>query len=288
MIDCLAEYLCNANINACIADDCENPMFSGIDERAFIFNKSDIDELSSDPNNSNIINDIILKVGAHGYGIVNTRNNPFTGTNTAVEVGDYRNTFTRTVSLFVPMDGAEVIRNIIDPLANGRFVVVMRNQYVNEAGDNEYMIFGQDRGLKVSSLTQTKYENNDYWLVELQEVGVPTANKFFMYNGSTGSEAVDTIIYDGQSLAVSGISFEKSGDVYYMHYADPETPVSFVKAVVLSGLGTEYTLTAGNKTYNLTFASEPEWTGGATYTPSEVSEAIPTGSGAYLCSLCDC
>lgn len=187
MIDCLNQYLCNATLQACIEDSCDNPMFSGMKERAFIINKSDINTVATDPNNPNIITDITFNSGVTNpvFVAINARNNPFTGTNIAVEVGDYRNTFTRTVSLFVPMDGGAVIDTIINPLANGKFVVVLQNEYVNSNQDNEYPIFGIDKGLKVSSLTQTKYENNDYWVVELQETGVPSAAKFFVYAGQT-------------------------------------------------------------------------------------------------------
>lgn len=300
MIDCLAEYLCNANINGCIHDDCENPMFSGIEERAFIFNKADIDVLSTDPDNSNIINNITLKSGATGYGIVNARNNPFTGTNTAVEVGDYRNTFTRTVSLFVPMDGAAAIRDIIDPLANGRFVIVMKNQFVNANGDNEYMIFGQDRGLKISSLTQTKYENNDYWLVELQETGVPTANKFFKYNGggTTTYEPATEVVINGETFRTTDLSFGKIGSSFYLQYTAMDGGwVHGIEGIDPDELTS--TVVVGGKTYRVTFGGSPsswtdvdlnnftigDWVQPLTW---ELEVVEPTDSGEYLCSICNC
>jgi len=213
MIDCLADYLCNANINDNIQDNCENPMFSGMEAGAYIFNKGDISDVVSSEDNSNLIVDFVLKAGKRGYSIINQRNNPFTGTNTAVEVGDYRNTFTRTVSLFIPMDGADVVKNIIDPIANGRFVVVLHNQYVNDEQDNEFPIFGLDRGLVVSSLTQTKYENNDYWVVELQESGVPTANKFFRHGTEEPAyTSIDSFFYGGATYEAGMLGVKREAD----------------------------------------------------------------------------
>lgn len=185
MQDCLSDYLCGATLVSCIEDSCDNPMFSGMNARAFIINKNDIEDYATSAGNKNLITDIYFKSSISNpvYVVVNARNNPYTGTNTSVEIGDYRNTFTRTVSLYVPMDGADVIRDIINPLASGKFVVVLQNDYVNSNQDNEFPIIGIDKGLVVSSLVQTKYENNDYWIVELQETGVPSANKFFRYAG---------------------------------------------------------------------------------------------------------
>ena len=213
MIDCLADYLCNANINDNIQDNCENPMFSGMEAGAYIFNKGDISDIVTSEDNSNLIVDFTLKSGKRGYFIINQRNNPFTGTNTAVEVGDYRNTFTRTVSLFIPMDGADVVKNIIDPIANGRFVVVLHNQYVNANQDNEFPIFGLDRGLVVSSLNQTKYENNDYWVVGLQESGVPTANKFFRHGTEEATyTSIDSFFYGGATYEAGMLGVRREAD----------------------------------------------------------------------------
>lgn len=183
MAECLSQYLCNQLIMDNINDSCDNPMFSGMDEGAYIFNYNDINKGACELNvdNPRTIENIVLNDNTRGFYVINARTNPYTGTNTTIEVGDYRNTFTRTVSLFVPMDGAGASKEILDPLANGRFVVILRNQFVNDRDDNEYQVYGFDRGLKVSSMTQTKYENNDYWVVELQETGVPNSGRFFQH-----------------------------------------------------------------------------------------------------------
>ena len=165
--------------------DCDHQMFSGIEQTALIINKADIKSVTTDTTNPRIVTEINFAAGKKGFGIINARNNPYQGTNTTVEVGDYKNTFTRTVSLFVPMDGAEASQKVLDPLANGKFVVIMENQYHNAKEDNVYQIYGIDKGLVVSSMTQTKYENNDYWVVELQEAGVPNSGRFLIHEETT-------------------------------------------------------------------------------------------------------
>jgi hypothetical protein len=265
MIDCLADYLCNANINDNIQDNCDNPMFSGMEAGAYIFNKGDISDVVSSEDNSNLIVDFALKdTDKRGYFIINPRNNPFTGTNTAVEVGDYRNTFTRTVSLFIPMDGADVVKNIIDPIANGRFVVILHNQYVNDKQDNEFPIFGLDRGLVVSSLTQTKYENNDYWVVELQESGVPTANKFFKHGTEVPTyTSIDSFSYNGVTYEAGMLGFRRETDgggnpQYILRNTAADLPVTGATIVSMSEGNTLITVKFdGNENLVIRFTVDP-------------------------------
>lgn len=184
--NCITQNICEQAILMNITDgDCDHQMFSGIEQTALIINKADIKSVTTDSTNPRIVKEINLATGKTGFGVINARNNPYQGTNTTVEVGDYKNTFTRTVSLFVPMDGAEASQKVLDPLANGKFVVVMENQYHNAKEDNVYQIYGIDKGLVVSSMTQTKYENNDYWVIELQETGVPNSGRFLIHEETT-------------------------------------------------------------------------------------------------------
>lgn len=187
IFSCITNNICETAIMSDIHDskDCGNQMFSGMEQNAVIINKSDIASVTTDSTNHRIVTSINLASGKTGYGIINARNNPYQGTNTTVEVGDYKTTFTRTVSLFVPMDGAKASAEVLDPLANGKFVVILQNQWINDEQDNEYQIYGIDKGLKVTSMTQTKYENNDYWIVEMQETGVPNSGRFLIHEETT-------------------------------------------------------------------------------------------------------
>lgn len=205
IFSCITNNICETAIMGDIHDskDCGNQMFSGMEQNAVIINKSDIESVTTDPANHRIITSINLASGKHGFGIINARNNPYQGTSTTVEVGDYKTTFTRTVSLFVPMDGAKASDKVLDPLANGKFVVILQNQWINDEHDNEYQIYGIDKGLKVTSMTQTKYENNDYWIVEMQETGVPNSGRFLIHEvptnipNATGNLTYTDGVYSG-------------------------------------------------------------------------------------------
>lgn len=183
-MNCLSIDLCGNELMQHIVEECDNPIFSGIDAAGVIINYDDVDSIVRDASNKHIITSIVLKSGKHAWRFVQERNNPFTGTNTAAEVGDFRNTFTATVAGFIPFDGAEPSRNVITPMANGRYIVIVRNQWQhtdsNGDVDNEWQVYGSDKGLKMSSLQQTRYENNDAWMIEMQEQGVSRASTFFM------------------------------------------------------------------------------------------------------------
>lgn len=183
-MNCLSIDLCGNELMQHIVEECDNPIFSGIDAAGVIINYDDIDSIVRDASNKHIITSIILKSGKHAWRFVQERNNPFTGTNTAAEVGDFRNAFTATVAGFIPFDGAEPSRNVITPMANGRYVVIVRNQWQhtdsNGDVDNEWQVYGSDKGLKMSSLQQTRYENNDAWMIEMQEQGISRASTFFI------------------------------------------------------------------------------------------------------------
>lgn len=183
--DCLSANLCNVNLQNDILEDCDNPIFSGMNATAIIINKNDIKSVVRDVDNRRIIRSITFNSYKHAYRLVNFRQNPFTGTKTELEVNDTRNTFTRTFSAVIPTDGWNASKEIIDPLANGKFVVLVKNdwEHVTTAGyvDNKWQVYGIDRGLTASSLSQTKYENNDAWLVELTETAVSNSGVFFQH-----------------------------------------------------------------------------------------------------------
>jgi len=192
--------LCGSQLVKDIIEDCDNPIFSGINPTGVIINYDDITSVVRDAQNPHIIRSIVLATGKRGYKFVQERNNPFTGTNTAANVNDFRNDFTATVSGFIPLDGAEPARDIITPMANGRYVVIVNNQWLhkdsNNIIDNEWQIYGIDKGLRMSSLQQTRYENNDAWLVELQEANIARSATFFMPATCTDYTADDVTTSD--------------------------------------------------------------------------------------------
>lgn len=194
MSDCVLNSACAAALMRDIVEDCENRIHSGQGNVAILINYNDIANVVRDASNRRIITDIVLASGAKAYRLENIRNNPFTGSNTAVEVGDFRNTYTRTVAFFVPLDGWETSKEILDPIKDGKFVLIISNdwQHINSVGvvDNKYQVYGIDKGLFVSSMQQTRYENSDVWSIEMTETEVNNSGLWLQHYGAWNTSPV--------------------------------------------------------------------------------------------------
>ena len=140
--------LCESIISKDITFSCDELATKGLESDGIIMNRGDIDfaETVFDTNNPNIIKTIVLKTGKRAYEIVQAGNTPFTGTQSALEVGTYRNTFTHTVSFVVLANDPDTSHQFIDGLANGTFVAILRNKHKGgNTGDGEYQIYGYNQ-----------------------------------------------------------------------------------------------------------------------------------------------
>ena len=176
--------LCESIIAKDIAFSCDELVTKGLESDGIIINRSDIDFSATvfDSANPNIIKTLVLKSGKKGYEVSQAGNTPFTGTQSALEVGTYRNTFTHTVSFVVLANDPDVAHNIIDGLANGNFVSILRNKHKGgQDGDGEYQVYGYSQGLTASEITNDKYseDTDGGWLVNLQETGARMSAMYY-------------------------------------------------------------------------------------------------------------
>lgn len=174
--------LCESLITAAIEFDCEEISVKGMEADGVIINRDDIDFAACviDNNNGNIIKTLALKSGKTGYAVAQLGNTPFTGLVSNLNVGTYRNTWTHEIPIAVLANDPTVARDIIDPLSNGNFVLVLRNKNKGENGDGEFQIFGYHQGCRASAGTNEKYSEDTEggWLITLQEQNAPKAGMF--------------------------------------------------------------------------------------------------------------
>lgn len=195
---------CDYLIKQDIMPSCSDPIVGGLEQRGIIINRGDIDfgTTTFNATRSNVIETLALKSTKKAYQVVMYGNTPFTGTNTALEVGTYRNTFTNTVSLVVLDNGPEVCANVIDGLANGEYVVILENKYKannkdENKGDAAFQVFGWYQGLKASEITNDKYseDTDGGWLVNLQETNAPKSGLYlFKTDYETTLAAIDSLV----------------------------------------------------------------------------------------------
>lgn len=184
--------ICDSIIAKGIAVDCDSPIVKGLEADGIICNRGDIDFSQSvfDNDNKNIIKTLVLKSGKKGYPVVQQGATPFSGAKTSLVTGTYRNTFTNEVPIAVLDNGPEVARDIIDGLANGSFVLILKNVHKGTSGKAEYQVYGYYQGLRASTIDNEKYseDTDGGWLVTLQETSVPKSALFYFNTDSKTTE----------------------------------------------------------------------------------------------------
>lgn len=185
---------CDFRLAADIMADCRNMSVKGLGNSAWIMNFDDIDREASAYSEANIntLTALVLKSGAKAYNAYVPGKTPFTGTNKALAVGTYVNTWTKQVNLVVLNEGPDVALNIIDKLSNGRFVVIMENKTPGDGGKATYEVYGFEAGLAASAITNDKYseETNGGYAVTLEETGANKSGVFLYSESLAATKAV--------------------------------------------------------------------------------------------------
>lgn len=181
---------CESLIAQDIKIPCEDQVTKGLESDGLIINRNDID-FAKTVIEGNVIKTLVLKTGKKAYEIRQDGANPFTGTKTELNVGTYRNSWKNTVAIVVLANTPDVCSNIIDGLANGKFVVILRNLSKGADGGAEYQVFGFAQALKAASGENDKYSDDTEggWLVTLEEESVPKAAYFFFDTSSETTAA---------------------------------------------------------------------------------------------------
>ena len=181
---------CESLIAQDIKIPCEDQVTKGLESDGLIINRNDID-FAKTVIEGNVIKTLVLKAGKKAYEIRQEGANPFTGTKTELNVGTYRNSWKNTVAIVVLANTPDVCSNIIDGLANGKFVVILRNLSKGADGGAEYQVFGFAQALKAASGENDKYSDDTEggWLVTLEEESVPKAAYFFFDTSSETTAA---------------------------------------------------------------------------------------------------
>ncbi len=190
--------LCEKTLKSCIAADCTNPLFAGVDSEALIANFSEIASYSYGTNPS-VISGITMKTHEGSgtdpepycfFTVQQLGNQPYSGSQTEFSEGTYGNRVNHTIQLAVVDNGPEITENIIDNLLNGKFVVILKNDYVHTSGDNKYQIYGSHKGLKCTGLTRELYgDNESAYIITLQEQNAPKSGMFFFVTDEQTTDA---------------------------------------------------------------------------------------------------
>lgn len=170
---------CDTLIAKAITISCD--LVAGVEANGWIVNRDDVDFASSTISD-NKVTSLVLKTGKKAYAVAQPPKAPFTGTTTALEEGTYANTFTHNVGLVVLDNSPEVCKDIIDPLANGKFVVILENKFKDIAGTTgqEFQLYGWLQGLSATAIDNDKYSEDTEggWAITLTETKSPKSAMF--------------------------------------------------------------------------------------------------------------
>lgn len=189
--------LCEKLLTKCISADCNNTPFTGVDAIGYIFNKSEIASFTFDQDNSDIITAITMKeddgVALTGFKVQQLGNTPYSGSQTEMVTGNTGNKFNNTVQFILP-DNCPSAAKILDNLAGGKFVFVMRNEYEGSDGQGTFQVFGAKKGLKASAIVRDIYseDTDGMYQCTLTEENAPDSALFLVHK--TGSD-IDTESY---------------------------------------------------------------------------------------------
>lgn len=174
---------CDSLIKKDIAANCGSVFTKGLEANGVIVNRQDIDFGSTvfDTTRKNIIKTLVIKTGKKAYEVFCPGSTPFTGVKTSLSKGTYVNKWDNDIPLVVIDNGPEVAEDIIEGLANGEFVVILRNKHKGTSGDAEYQVYGYYQGLRSETIENDKYseETDGGWAIALKETGAPKAAMFY-------------------------------------------------------------------------------------------------------------
>lgn len=184
--------LCESLIKKDIDFNCADLISRGVEPDGKIMNRSDVDfaKCVFDDTRKNIVKQLILKTGKKAYDVVQYGGTPFNGVKSTLNVGTYHNTWTHEIPIVVLNNSPEVTEDIIDGLANGTFVLVLRNRHKGTDGEAEYQIYGYDQGLVASAGENDKWseDTDGGWLMTMQEQRAPRS-AMFLWNSDSETTA---------------------------------------------------------------------------------------------------
>lgn len=141
---------------------------AGYEQVACLINKADIDTITFVSQKSNLISAITLKTGKTGY-MVKQYGKAFNGTKTEAVVGDYGNTWNKTVQFVSCEVGSANAESLYDALLNGEFLCIVENKDKGE--DGAFEVIGYETGLRLATGSKDNSLVGQRWTFTLVEEG---------------------------------------------------------------------------------------------------------------------
>lgn len=181
---------CATDIAKNIQQNCSKPLVDGYTGRAVLIPWKLAPTIAQDATNPRLINTITLSSGQKVIGVDNVMPDPFGGSNKASNSEKGFINYTKTMSVRIPMRGAAVSKDVIEPLMTSEqgFIGIFEK---NDKGAGTFEVIGFQRPLKANAdgLSQSETENGGAYIVTLSTTE-PWCEAEFMPSTGTYASAL--------------------------------------------------------------------------------------------------
>lgn len=157
----LAYASCAGNLAANIAKDCAHPMVGGYTGRGLLIPLTNDLTFAVDGTNPRIITGITMGVSDKLAVIDNVWPSAMDGSNTQSNADGGRLKYTKTFAFRIPLRGADVSKDIVEPLADSPLGYLAVLEKKDRVGDGSYEIVGYGQGLTVKPDGIARNENEN-------------------------------------------------------------------------------------------------------------------------------
>ena len=157
---------CTSLLAANVATACSAPRIKGYEQIGVLIDRNDID-WENVTGNGRTIDILPLLANKKVAVIYNSKKNPlpFNGTQTAYNRD--ANQYDKTVQFYYEGIGGDAAKNVVEPLKDGDYVVILERKDKNGAGS--FPVFGLQKGLSCGNDggAQVQDEETGYWLMTM-------------------------------------------------------------------------------------------------------------------------
>lgn len=153
---------CISEVAANVAINCNHPQVGGYTGRAVLIPYSANPVLTQSASNPRIINGIAIDEEAHTIMVDNVMPTPFDGSSKQSNTESGRPTFTKTFAFRIPLRGAEVSKEIVEPLLNSAQGYLCVAEKQDKVGHGSFEVIGALQPLKTNGdgIAQNEGEND--------------------------------------------------------------------------------------------------------------------------------
>lgn len=158
----MAYTSCAGTVADSIQKNCSSPIVGGYTGRGVLIDLATVTPtFTVDSQNPRIISAIALGTGEKYIVVDNVWTDAFTGSTTASSADNGRAEYTKTYAFRIPMRGADVSKDLVEPLVDSPLGYIAILEKMDRSGDGSFEIIGYKKGLKVNAdgIARNEYEN---------------------------------------------------------------------------------------------------------------------------------